>query len=317
MNKSGALAQVMIVDDEVDMRAVLSGLLTQADYDVITVDNGREALRRIARHRPDLILLDVEMPEMNGWQVLAMIKSDVLMRHLPVLMLTSNSDIPSKVHGLKLGANDYITKPFDPRELLARVNGAFQTTRTDVEANPLSLLPGNPSIEREIGNRIRSGVKFAVLYSDLNNFKALNDRYGFDRGDKAIRHVAELLTTARQPGDFIGHIGGDDFISVTTPERAVETCCKIIADFNGYAPSLYDPADRQKGYIEVPDRAGHKTRFPIVAIAIGGVTNLKQCLTSIGQVSALGAEMKKFAKNDPEGYAFDRRGKRSSRSKSC
>ncbi len=299
--------QVMIVDDEDDMRTVLSGVLRRAKYEVVAVNNGREALGRIARRRPDLVLLDVEMPLMNGWQVLTKIKSDVLMRHLPVLMLTCKATIPSKVQGLNLGANDYITKPFDPRELLARVKGAFQTVRTDVEANPLSLLPGNHSIERELEKRMRSAEKFAVLYADLNNFKALNDRYGFDRGDKVIRRVADMLTAARQPGDFVGHVGGDDFIIVTTPKRSEEMCRKIIADLSAFAPNLYDPADRRNGGIEVCDRSGRKMRFPFVGIAIGGVTNLQQPLTSIGQISALGAEMKKFAKRDPKGYAFDQR----------
>jgi len=228
---------------------------------------------------------------------------------LPVLFLTSMVQTSSKVQGLNLGADDYITKPFHPQELLARVQGALRAHRIDLEANPLSRLPGNPSIEREIDARIRSGKGFAVLYADLNNFKAFNDKYGFKRGDGVIRKTAELLLSLRRPGDFVGHVGGDDFIVVTVPELAEEYCRRAVAEFAAYAPSAYDPAARRKGYIEVDDRQGRKTRFPLVGIAIGGVTNEQRPLESVGQVSAIGAEMKKRAKASPDSYVFDKRTK--------
>ena len=300
--------KVLIADDNSDVRDLLESVLQVAGYEVIKAEDGAVALDLITKETPDLVLLDVEMPVMTGWEVLRKLRADPIMENLPVLFITSLSQTQNKIIGLDLGADDYLTKPFDTSELLARVRGTLKRHRIELEANPLTGLPGNTSIEREITERIKSGAKFMVLYADLNNFKAFNDYYGFERGDKMIQEAARILSTARGPGDFIGHVGGDDFIMVTSPERAEEICIKVISNFDAGVAAHYNSADRDKGYIEVEDRQGKMTRFPFVGIAIGGVSNQIRPLSSIGQVSEIGAEMKKFAKrNSGSSYAFDRR----------
>jgi PleD family two-component response regulator len=300
--------RVLVTDDDANIRSLLQDVLETAGYLVDTACDGQEALEKVTRLPPDLVLLDVEMPVMTGWEVVTKLKSDAILQHLPVLMLTSLARAEDKIQGLDLGADDYLTKPFNPGELLARVRSALKRKRVELEANPLSRLPGNISIEREINARIQSGTRFAVLYADLNNFKAFNDRYGFKRGDEAIQKTAQLLLATRIQGDFVGHVGGDDFIFVTTLEHSEPACQKIVTDFEAMAPALYDPEDRARGFIEITDRQGVLARFPFVGVAVGAVTNELRPLTSIGQISALGAEMKKFAKRSPRSaYAFDRR----------
>ena len=305
---AAAPARILVTDDDPHIRALLQDVLESDGYLVDTAVHGKEAVEKVYRLPPDLMLLDVEMPEMTGWEVVAKIRSDALLQNLPVLMLTSLAGSDDKIHGLDLGANDYLTKPFNPGELLARVRGVLKRTRSQIEANPLSRLPGNNAIEREINARIASGARFSVLYADLNNFKAFNDRYGFNRGDQIIIKTAQILIAARQEGDFVGHVGGDDFIVVTTSERSEAVARKIIAEFEAMSPALYDPEDRTRGFIQVADRQGKQADFPFVGVAIGAVTNDHRPLTSIGQISALGAEMKKFAKRNPRSsYAVDRR----------
>ncbi|MBI4386605.1 MAG: response regulator [Elusimicrobia bacterium] len=307
-NASLPAVRILVTDDDPGIRSLLRETLEAASYQIDTAVHGGEALEKISKSPPDLVLLDVEMPQMTGWEVVRRLKADPLLQHIPVLMLTSLSQAQHKIQGLDLGADDYLTKPFDIGELLARVRGALKRTRLELEANPLSRLPGNISIEREILGRIQAGAKFTVLYADLNNFKAFNDRYGFLRGDRIIQETARILLAAREPGDFVGHVGGDDFIMVTVPEHAQKICRKIISEFDAAAPSYYDPEDRARGYIETSDRQGNVAHFPFMGIAIGGVTNTHRPLTSLGQVSALGAEMKKYAKRSGiSGYAFDRR----------
>lgn len=300
---------VLVADDEIALRAILKEALEMGGFKVETASNGAECLEKIAIERPDLILLDVEMPVLNGWKTLGRIKADPVLRHLPVLMLTSLSQTEDKVIGLELGANDYITKPFEIAELIARCRAALRDTRADLEANPLSQLPGNAAIERDILARLGSREKFCVLYADLNNFKSFNDRYGFLRGDRLIQHTARLLVEcADAPGDFIGHIGGDDFILNTRSENAEPLCQRVIAGFDKAVGSFYDDADRKLGFIEVADRKGDKARFPLVGIAIGGVCSVQRELTSLGQISQIGAEMKTFVKRaGKSAYAFDRR----------
>ncbi len=298
---------ILVADDDPGIRDVLRDMLERAGFRVAMAKDGEEALKGVADEKPDLMLLDVDMPRKNGWQVVQELKGDPIRQHLPVLLLTSMAQTQNKVHGLELGANDYITKPFNPRELLARVQGVLKQTRLELEANPLSRLPGNPSIDREIDARIRSGAKFAVLYCDLNNFKAYNDYYGFKRGDEIIQKAAQVLLAVRAPGDFVGHVGGDDFILVTKPQLAESMCRRIIAEFAKAAPSFYDPIARKKGYIEVADRQGHMMRFPLVGFSVGAVSNATRPLKSLGQVAALGTEMKKYAKKAASSYVFDRR----------
>ncbi len=300
-------ARILVADDDPGIREVLADMLQRAGFEVECAADGAQAIKRVEQNRPDLLLLDVDMPEKNGWEVAQRVKSDPVLHHLPVLFLTSMGQTKNKVKGLELGANDYITKPFEPRELLARVRSALRNVREELEANPLSGLPGNPSIERELNRRIRSGEGFAVLYADLNNFKAFNDHFGFKRGDDILRRAAQTLLGVTKPGDFVGHIGGDDFILVTAPDRAEVMCKKIVAEFRKAAPTFYDAASRKKGYIEVPDRQGKLTRFPFVGIAIGVVTTETRKLESVSQIALRGAEMKKYAKAAKCSYVFDRR----------
>ncbi|MCI0562877.1 MAG: diguanylate cyclase, partial [Nitrososphaera sp.] len=140
----------------------------------------------------------------------------------------------------------------------------------------------------------------AICYVDLNQFKAFNDHYGFKRGDDVIKKTTEILMSVSQvtgsSQDFIGHIGGDDFILLTTPERAEPICQTIIDRFDAIVPSLYDETDRKKGYIPHIDRQGRKVKIPLLSISIALVTNEAQPLTHPGEIARIGAELKSYAK---------------------
>jgi len=308
MTKDSHGRRILIVDDDPEVRALLQDVLEGEGFHVDIAVNGRQGLDLILSAAPDLVLLDIEMPVMNGWEVVRLIKGHTLLRHLPVLLLTSLNQTDHKVRGIDLGADDYLTKPFNIPEVMARVRGALKRVSVALEANPLTRLPGNNSIEQEISARIRAEVEFAVLYADLNNFKAFNDRYGFLRGDKLIQETARILLDAANGEDFVGHVGGDDFIVVSVPDRAEDYCRRVIETFDAMVPDHYDAEDLARGGVELADRQGKLKFFPLVGIAIGGVTNAHRPLTSIGQVSGLGAETKKYAKAaGKSAFAFDRR----------
>ena len=302
---------ILIADDEDAIIGLLHEALQAADYEIVVARNGIEALEQVQKTSPDLVLLDVQMPELNGFAVCRRIKSDVFLRHIPILMLTSQSGIEHKVTGLEHGADDYLTKPFELEELLARIRTLLRRTQMGLEANPLTRLPGNVAIEKEINQRIATQSPFAVLYVDLNSFKAYNDIYGFIKGDEVIRETAHIINSQSSACDgFVGHIGGDDFIILTTPDRCETLCKKIIAQFDSRVPDFYSPEDRQRGYVVTRDRRGQISQFPLLSIAIGVVTNQWRPISSLGEVSKIGAEMKHFAKdNEKKGsmYAIDRR----------
>jgi len=292
--------RILVADDDPDLRDILRAILEPAGFAVTEASDGAQALQTIHEQPPGLVILDYMMPRMTGLQVCARLKQDVVLRYLPVIMLTGKSEVQDKVAGINAGADDYLVKPFDPPELLARVQMVLRRTSQDLEANPLTRLPGNVTIQRELEQRLAAGGPMAVCYIDLDRFKAFNDHYGFTRGDEVIRRTAAVLlqTSATQggPTDFVGHIGGDDFIVITTTDRAIPLCETIIRDFDAMVPELYDQADRARGYLLHTDRKGQAVKVPLLSISIALVTSEEQPLTHPGQVAAIGAELKAYAK---------------------
>jgi diguanylate cyclase (GGDEF)-like protein len=253
------------------------------------------------------------MPKLTGGQVSKSLKKDILLQHLPVIMLTSRAEVADKIDGIDAGADDYVTKPFDPSELLARVRMILRRTARALDANPLTKLPGNVSILEELQLRLNEGEPLAACYIDLDKFKAFNDRYGFERGDEAIKTSARVLLIAMRelgtPTDFLGHIGGDDFVLLTTPKKVDGICHRIISDLARATPELYDKADREKGFITAKDRDGNTKEFSLLTISIAVVTNTHRKLSHVAEVAQIGAELKEWAKLQGGNHCVkDRRG---------
>jgi diguanylate cyclase (GGDEF)-like protein len=304
--------KILIADDDPDIRDVLKLTLSEENYEVIEAEDGEEALKIIESKPLDLVLLDYKMPKIDGREACRRVKNDLLLRHLPIIMVTARGDINDKVGGINAGADDYIVKPFEPKELLARIRMILRRTERDLEANPLTRLPGNVSILSELGRRLESKSLFAVCYIDLDKFKAYNDKYGFEHGDEVIRETARILIRSIQefgnPDDFIGHIGGDDFVLVTHPKTVDNICKEIIADFEKTAPSFYNEADRKKGYIIGLDRKGKKQKIPLLSVSIGVVTNEFRNIQHLAQIGEIGAELKEAAKRlERSNYIKDKR----------
>ena len=304
--------RILIVDDEADIRDILKITLGEEDYEVFEAGDGNQALQMVKAKSPDLVILDYKMPYLDGREVCRRLKKDILLRHLPVIMLTGKSDLMDKVEGIDAGADDYIVKPFEPQELLARIRMIIRRTERDLEANPLTRLPGNISIINELQNRIEKKIPFAAGYLDINKFKSYNDKYGFERGDDAIRETARIIihsiNECGNSDDFIGHIGGDDFVFITTPQLAERVCQKIIEEFEKKVPEFHQPEDFQRGYIMAHDRKGQLQKIPLLSISIGLVTNASRDIAHLAQVSEIGAELKEAAKRlERSSYIKDKR----------
>ncbi len=285
--------------------------LEREGYTVEAVTDGVEALKSIRADPPDIAVLDLKMPRMTGFEVCRVLRADPLLENLPVVILSASGSRESKVEGLDLGADDFITKPVDVRELLARIRMILKRTRQGLDANPLTRLPGNLSIESRIDRALADNRPLAVLYVDLNQFKAYNDVYGFDSGDRVLKALARVLVDevrAGGPADFIGHIGGDDFIALSSPDRMEEAAQKICSAFDAIVPSFYNDADRARGVIAAKDRQGVEREFPFLSVAIGICHNRERALKNFAHVAALGAELKKAAKSKTgSAYVVDRR----------
>ena len=292
-----------MVDDEPDVLEVVKSRLELHGFRVVTARDGEEALQKVEEENPDLMLLDVNLPGKSGREVLQILREGILHVHLPVIMLTARGELADKLAGIEAGADDYITKPFDSTELIARTRMILMRTSRGLDANPLTKLPGNISINREVKRRLRNKEKFSFLYLDLDNFKSFNDHYGYERGDITIKTTASLVIKAVEDegtsNDFIGHIGGDDFVVITGPEKAEVICQRIIEQFDRGILRLYDEEDRKKGYIAGKERGGKRNKFGIMTMSIGVVTSRPEEITHSAEISRRGAELKEKAKALP------------------
>ncbi len=304
--------RILIADDDPDILDVLEITLTEEDYEIVKAHDGEEALNIIRSKPLNLVLVDYNMPKMNGRQVCSEVKKDLLLSHLPVIMVTGKGELDDKLSGINAGADDYIVKPFEPKELLARVKMCLRRTQRDLEANPLTRLPGNVAILEELSRCLESKKPFAVCYADLDKFKSYNDTYGFEHGDNVIRETARIMLRSiqetKRAGDFVGHIGGDDFVIVTVPEAADKICQKIIEEFEKVAPTFYNETDRKNGYIIGKDRQGNIQKIPLLSISIGVVTNETRKIDHVAQIGEIGAELKHYAKSlERSNYIKDKR----------
>jgi diguanylate cyclase (GGDEF)-like protein len=309
---NGGGESLLVVDDDPFIARLLEIELRAAGYDVRVAADGALALEAARERRPDLVLADVMMPNMDGFELTRRLRQDPSTATVSVIMLTARGLSADKLEGFAIGADDYIVKPFDTPELLARIRGVLRRSRDTRTQSPLTGLPGNVRIEEEIDARLARSDPFAILYADLDNFKAYNDHYGFMRGDAVIQSSARLIGEAARGASegaaFVGHVGGDDFVVVVAPERAEAAANAIVAAFDEAAPGFFDETDRERGFIEVTNRRGELQRFGVLTLSIGIATTAKRAFQHYAEAVAVATEMKRYTKgSETSSWAVDRR----------
>jgi len=315
--------KVLIVDDGPENISLLTLVLKRGGYEVLAAESGRQALEIVQDTVPDICLLDIMMPEMDGYALCRHLKEDRRFADIPVIFLTA-MDSPDKiVKGLEAGAVDYVTKPFSHGEILARIRTHIRLHEALLEierlrqlaldANPLTQMPGNNTINRAIQDVIDEKAAFAVIYCDLDNFKAYNDRYGYSAGDEVILFTAEVFrgaleTVCRDEG-FAGHVGGDDFVLLVPSDRVNDIGEEVVRRFDEGIAAFYDDEDRERRYIETTNRQGEVMKFPFVSISLAGVDLSVGSFSDFREVSTTCAELKKKAKQASGSVILlDRRG---------
>ena len=304
--------RVLVADDDPDILTVVKINLELDGFEVDTAVDGEDAMAKATSTPPNVIILDIMMPRMDGLTALHRLRSQAGTANIPIILLTARGLPEDRVRGLELGADDYITKPFDITELAARVRAVLRRTQAARDLSPLTGLPGNFKITAEIEDCIREERSFALVHGDLDNFKAFNDHYGFMRGDEVIRFCASSFTEAAESlgmaGAFVGHIGGDDFVAIISPEMSELVAKEGIARFDDGIQDLYDTADALRGYIEVIDRRGERYAFPVVSLSLGVASTDVREIGTQWEASAIAVEMKEFAKKQQGStYRIDRR----------
>jgi diguanylate cyclase (GGDEF)-like protein len=290
----------------------------QKHFIVYTAESSLRALDTIYSEPPDLIIIHQSL-ETGDWKDLCCrIKADTVFSHLPIVLVLQPIGHDFEIDWDSIPVDDYIEQPLNPKEIRSRLSLTFARAVRVGDANPLSRLPGNYSIMKEIQARIDDERFFAVGYVDLDYFKSYNDKYGFLRGDEILKMTARLLTNAirnlNSPEAFVGHVGGDDFVFIIPPDNVDSVCNEVIKNFDLIVGNFYDEDDRIRGYIDSTNRKGGKERFPIMTISIAVVTTEYRPVKHIGQIGAIAAEMKKRVKAmDGSCYLKDLRGSKNAK----
>jgi CheY-like chemotaxis protein len=312
------VSYLLFADDNEDMRLMVRDLLQSSGHEVALAPDGLSALAAVQAREPDLLILDLAMPGMTGFEVCRAIKRNPFTSRIPVLMLTSQAQVESKVEGFEAGADDYLPKPFDPRELRSRVEALLRLVRREGDRNPTSGLPGGRAIEEELERRVSLREPFAVCYLDFDNFKPFADFFGFTVADRVIREfgaaLAELVgmvVPGRLDGDlpeegslapageargFVGHIGGDDFLVVSAESEAEQVA-------RGAARKLRDIIGRAVGEEAIglgafsgPGRDGQVRLYPLARVSSAILVVRPERWVSTSHLGTLAADVKRRAK---------------------
>jgi PleD family two-component response regulator len=291
------MTDILFADDDAAMRQFVASALRTAGHQVRLAVNGTEALQEVHRQAPDLVLLDYRMGKPDGLDVCRELKADPRFAHLPVLILTGEGQIENRLSGFDAGADDYLGKPFDTRELLARVGAMIRLAHQGLERNPTSKLPGGESIAREFERRRRTDASFCICYLDLDHFKSFNDRFGFSIADAAIRETGEVLRTVSKGKEaFVGHVGGDDFIMLCAPELARELVEEAQIRLRARLTRHLPREIAYKGYYHGKDRTGEVSKLPVTRLSAAIVRVDPFHTRSLSQIGEAVAEIKRRSK---------------------
>lgn len=293
--------------------AVVRAFAEEREFPVVESSDAGDVQARVGRAYPAALVVDASPDQGVALALCAAIKGEPFTSVVPVIMYVAcdGAGDDAAAQALEAGADEVLSHGLSDRECLLRLQMAVRRAERDVSVHPTTLLPGTVQIERDIGERLRSGEKFAVCYCDLDHFKEFNDRYGYNNGDRVILILSRILrdvVRAYSPTAFVGHIGGDDFI-FNAPLADFRQCCEeVIAVFNELIGLHYSPEDRGRGFFKGKDRRGEEYEVPLMTLSIGVVTNEHRRFVHTAQISELATEMKAYAKTFSGSiYVVDRR----------
>jgi len=297
--------RLLIVEDDFDISNMLRIYFDSQGYETIVAPRGEEAMEICRRKLPNLVILDIMLPDINGYEVCRRLRSNLRTSHIPVIFLTQKDERSDQIAGLELGADDYITKPFDLQLLLLRVQGALRRAGWLNLTSPVTGLPSSKLIEDQLRQIIRRD-DWSVLYIGINNIGDFNDVYGFVAGDDVLRFTAMLLievvdevsVEADSSSDFIGHIGGDDFLIITAPEVSAQLKTRLAQRFQEEVATFYNFKDRERGYIEIVSSDGKAQQAPLMTLAVGRIQHDTVPFSDIREITEVAAEARRRAQQE-------------------
>jgi diguanylate cyclase (GGDEF)-like protein len=294
--------RILVVEDDFDISNMLRIYFESQGYEPRVALKGKEALDICRRELPNLVILDIMLPDIDGYEVCRQLRGNLRTSHIPIIFLTQKDERSDQIAGLELGADDYVTKPFDLQLLLLRVQGALRRAGWLNLTSPVTGLPSSKLVEEQLREIIRR-KGWSVLYIGISHIEGFNDAYGFVAGDDVLRFTAMLLTEVVDElgsgSDFIGHIGGDDFLLVSTPEVAPQIKARLIQRFNEEVQTFYGFKDRERGFVEVDDGKGGSQQVPLMMMAVGLIDHDTAPFADIREITEVAAEARRRSQKSP------------------
>ena len=281
--------RILVVEDDFDISNMLRIYFTGQGYDVQVAPRGGDALRLTRKQLPQLIVLDIMLPDMNGYDVCRELRSTTRTSHIPIIFLTQKDERSDKIAGLELGADDYITKPFDIEELKLRVKNQIERAERDNYTDPNSGLPSSSLIEEKLRELMRESKVWTYLDVKIMNFEPFKEVYGFVAANDVLRFMAllmgEVLDELGTPSDFVGHAGGDNFVIITYAQDAEAVTKRLTERFAEEVQQHYTFIDRDRGFMMQDDE-----KVPLMTLAVGSVSNATRQFADIREITELAAE---------------------------
>lgn len=285
--------RILVVEDDFDIANMLRIYFTGQGYQVETASRGVESLEKAQSHLPDLIILDIMLPDMDGYQVCKRLRTTTRTSHIPIIFLTQKDERSDRITGLELGADDYITKPFDIEELKLRVRTAIRAHQRLNMTDPITGFPSGRLIEEQLRELMRRDGWTFVL-AGIDHLDLFNDAYGFVAGDEVLRFAAMLLNETIDKfgsnNDFIGHASSDSFAIITYGEQVAEMEDYLRERFNSGIRTHYNFIDSERGAIALPGGG----LGPLMSLSFGVVSPEKQPFADIREITETAAEQRRL-----------------------
>jgi len=288
--------RLLIVEDDIDIANMLKIYFGGMGFDVELAHRGSDALEKTKHALPQLIVLDIMLPDIDGYEVCRNLRMSTRTSHIPVIFLTQKDERSDRLQGLELGADDYITKPFDIEELKLRVQGAIRRSERESLTDPRSGLPAGRLIEEQLRRIIRE-KGWALLDMRVNHLEPFKDVYGFVAGDDVLRFTAMLISEVVDElgtsDDFIGHAGSDNFVVITNIEASSAIKQRVKERFASEVLTHYNFMDRLQGFMPASKGNGVVEKVPFMTMSVGVVSPNQQSFADIREITEMAAEARR------------------------
>jgi PleD family two-component response regulator len=285
-------SRILVVEDDPDIGTMLRTYFENQGFEISIADRGQDALSLTRHSLPQLIVLDIMLPDMDGYEVCRQLRSSSRTSHIPILFLTQRDERRDRIAGLELGADDYITKPFDIEELRLRVQNAMARAERESLTDPRTGLPASRQIEARL-QEILPRKGWSMLNCRLMEFDSYRAAYGDAAGDDFLRFAADQIIqtvdAAGAPDDFIGYPGGDSFVIITEEARAAALEAQLKTRFNTNVSGKYSYLDQQRGYIVVRDGSGAEVHAGLISLAVTAIHSSTHNFSDVRQIAELAA----------------------------